>query len=325
MQIENYEIVPIGRGKDLSNQNFGDYRVLYRTVPPITTKSKQAHWLCQCIKCRKYVVKSASVLTKGVNQCNCANDLTNKKFGRWTVLYKTDKRTKNGGVLWHCRCDCGNEKDVNADILKRGESKSCGCLAKEKASESAKKSRIDLTGQRFGKLIALYPIYAEDKIHHTKWHCQCDCGNQCDVDMGNLRAYKAQSCGCTRSKQEENIIKLLIANNIKFNYQFRFDNMKNKPFDFYINNSYVIEYDGQQHFYYTGTGWDTKEHFERTRQNDLLKNQYCFENNIPLIRIPFNEEYNFEDLKLETTRYLLTKENEKAYYEKLNKGEILCH
>ena len=317
MQIENYEIIPIGRGKDLSNQIFGDYQVLYRTNPPITTKSKQAHWLCQCTKCYKYVVKSASTLTNGINQCNCINDLTNKKFGRWTILYKTDKRTKNRCVLWHCRCDCGNEKDVDSDTLKKGESQSCGCLAKEKASELGKKSRIDLTGQRFGKLVALYPIYAKDKASHTKWHCQCDCGNQCDIDMGNLRSYKTQSCGCTNSRQEENIIKLLVANNIKFNYQFRFNNMKDKVFDFYINNSYIIEYDGQQHFHYTGTGWDTKEHFERTRQNDLLKNQYCFENNIPLIRIPFNEEYNFEDLKLETTRYLLTKENEKEYYEKI--------
>lgn len=317
MQIENYEIIPIGRGKDLSNQIFGDYQVLYRTNPPITTKSKQAYWLCQCTKCYKYVVKSASILTHGINQCNCINDLTNKKFGRWTVLYKTDKRTKNRCVLWHCRCDCGNEKDVDSDTLKSGESQSCGCLAKEKASELGKKSRIDLTGQRFGKLVALYPIYAKDKASHTKWHCQCDCGNQCDIDMGNLRSHKTQSCGCTNSRQEENIIKLLVTNNIKFNYQFRFNNMKDKVFDFYINNSYIIEYDGQQHFHYTGIGWDTKEHFERTRQNDLLKNQYCFENNIPLIRIPFNEEYNFEDLKLETTRYLLTKENEKEYYEKI--------
>lgn len=244
MQIENYEIIPIGRGKNLSNQIFGDYQVLYRTNPPITTKSKHAYWLCQCTKCYKYIVKSSSTLTTGINQCSCINDLTNKRFGRWTVLYQTNKRTKNRCILWHCRCDCGNEKDVDTDTLKKGESQSCGCLAQEKASELGKKSRIDLTGQRYGKLIALYPIYAEDKTVHTKWRCQCDCGNQCDVDMGNLRSHKTQSCGCVNSKQEENIIKLLITNNIKFNYQFRFNDMKNKPFDFYINDSYIIEYDG---------------------------------------------------------------------------------
>ena len=36
MQIKNYKIIPVGRSKDLSNQQFGDYRVLYRTEVPST-------------------------------------------------------------------------------------------------------------------------------------------------------------------------------------------------------------------------------------------------------------------------------------------------
>ena len=81
-QIENYEIINIGRSKDLTNQLFGNYQVIYRTLPPITSKSQQAHWLCQCIKCKKYYVKSATTLTKGLNECDCKYDLTNKRFGR---------------------------------------------------------------------------------------------------------------------------------------------------------------------------------------------------------------------------------------------------
>lgn len=316
-QILDYKIIPTGRSKDLSNQQFGDYLALYRTENPSSPQSQQTYWLCQCVKCKHYYIKPSSTLLKGVNKCECNYNLVGKVFGRWTVQFLCEKRAKNRGKIYHCICECGNEKDVPADTLLKGESKSCGCLRTEKIAERCRQTRIDLTGQRFGKLIALYPIYTGDKNRHTIWHCKCDCGNECEIDMGNLRAGRTQSCGCSNSRQEENIIKLLVANNIKFNYQFRFNNMKDKVFDFYINNSYIIEYDGQQHFHYTGTGWDTKEHFERTRQNDLLKNQYCFENNIPLIRIPFNEEYNFEDLKLETTRYLLTKENEKEYYEKI--------
>lgn len=313
-QIENYEIINIGRSKDLTNQLFGDYQVIYRTLPPITSKSQQAHWLCQCIKCKKYYVKSATTLTKGLNECDCKYDLTNKRFGRWTVLYKTDKRTKNRNIIWHCKCDCGNEKDVDADTLRKGESNSCGCLQKEKASIQCRKTRIDLTGQRFGKLVALKPKYSGEKNQHTKWVCQCDCGNLLEVDMGNLRAGRTQSCGCSNSIQEEKIIKMLTNNAINFKYQHRFINLPMKEFDFFIENKYVIEFDGSQHFKYTGSGWDTKEHFERTRQSDLLKNKYCFENKIPLIRIPYDVEYNFEDLKLETTRFLLTPENEKEYY-----------
>ena len=312
-QIENYPIIPIGRAKDLTNQIFGDYRVLYRTISP-TNKNVTA-WLCQCQKCKKYIIKNQYSLTTGINECECANDLTGQKIGRWTVQYKTEQRTKKRGVIWHCKCECGNEKDVSAETLRRGESRSCGCLAKEKSAENGRSCRIDLTNQKFGKLTALYPIYSGDKNKHTKWVCKCDCGNIVSIDMGNLRSGKSQSCGCTNSSNEEQIITLLIKNNINFNYQYRFFDLATKEYDFYIDNKYIIEFDGQQHFYYTGTGWDTQEHFERTRNNDLIKNKYCFDNNIPIIRIPYDADYDDRDLRLETTRFLLTQNNEKEYYE----------
>ena len=319
-QIKNYKILPKGRAKDLSNQIFGDFKVLYRTIPPETSNSKQAHWLCQCQKCNKYIIKAAYSLLNGLNECDCKDDLVGQKIGRWTVEYLCEQRTKKRGKIYHCKCECGNEKDVPAETLRRKESKSCGCLNLELAKKRLGGwNKIDLTGQRYGKLICLYPIYnTEGK--HTLWHCKCDCGNECDVDMGNLRSGKSQSCGCTQSKQEEKIIKLLTQANLPFTYQEKFLDLKNKEFDFRIGTElekgYIIEYDGQQHFKYTGTGWDTKEHFEKTRQNDLIKNHYCFRNNIPLIRIPYDVEYTIDDLKLETTRFLLTPENEEEYYKR---------
>ena len=95
--------------------------------------------------------------------------------------------------------------------------------------------------------------------------------------------------------------------------------MPNKKFDFYINNHYIIEFDGSQHFNYTNRGWDTEDHYKRTHQSDLEKNKYCFNNNIPIIRIPYDAEYNLLDLKLETTRFLLTPDNEEEYYNKRSK------
>lgn len=87
-------------------------------------------------------------------------------------------------------------------------------------------------------------------------------------------------------------------------------------FDIAIYNKnillYLIEYDGIQHFE-RGHFHDSYEH---THQNDLIKNQYCFKNKIPLIRIPYDVEYDLNDLKLETTRFLLTPENEEEYYAK---------
>ena len=68
--------------------------------------------------------------------------------------------------------------------------------------------------------------------------------------------------------------------------------------------------------YFEDNNLDIPETYE-----DLLKNKYCFEHNIPLIRIPFDEKYTIEDLKIETTRFLLTQENEKNYYESRSLNE----
>ena len=318
-QIENFKIFKTNihsRAKDLTGCIFGDYQVLYRTECPEGKNPDHAWWLCQCNLCKKYFIKQGSYLTKKTakNECDCHYDLVGQKIGRWTVQYLLEERTKKRGKIYHCKCECGNEKDVPAETLRRGESQSCGCLNRELAAERCRATRIDLTGQRFGKLVALFPIYNENG-GHTLWHCKCDCGNECDIDMGNLRQGFSQSCGCTHSKNEENIIKLLTKNNISFEYQKRFDDLKIKEFDFYINNNYIIEFDGQQHFFFTGYGWDTKDYYERTHKSDLIKNKYCFDNKIPLIRIPYDVDYTLNDLKLETTRFLLTPENEKEYYE----------
>ena len=322
-QIENFKIFKTNihsRAKDLTGCVFGDYQVLYRTECPEGKNPDHAWWLCQCNLCKKYFIKQGSYLTKKTakNECDCRYDLVGQKVGRWTVQYLLEERTKKRGKIYHCKCECGNEKDVPAETLRRGESKSCGCLNRELAAERCRATRIDLTGQRFGKLVALFPIYSENG-GHTLWHCQCDCGNTCDIDMGNLRSGKSQSCGCTNSKNEEKIIKLLTENNIPFEYQIDYLDLPGKKFDFHIGTNlekgYIIEYDGQQHFFYTGTGWNTQEHYERTHANDLRKNLYCFRNNIPIIRIPYDADYTIDDLKLETTRFLVTSENEKEYYE----------
>lgn len=53
------------------------------------------------------------------------NDLTGKRFGRWTVLKYFGRRDRSS--LWRCRCSCGVERNVSANNLKKGGSKSCGC------------------------------------------------------------------------------------------------------------------------------------------------------------------------------------------------------
>lgn len=58
-------------------------------------------------------------------------DLTGKRFGRLTVL-KEAGRSKDRQIIWECICDCGNTTLVKAGNLTSGDTKSCGCLHKEK-------------------------------------------------------------------------------------------------------------------------------------------------------------------------------------------------
>lgn len=60
--------------------------------------------------------------------------LEGKRFGRWTIVsfaYSRQESAKSYAYHWTCRCDCGIEKIVNARILYRGKSTSCGCYKNE--------------------------------------------------------------------------------------------------------------------------------------------------------------------------------------------------
>lgn len=58
------------------------------------------------------------------------SNITNQRFGRLVATSRIGK-TRNNVGLWLCKCDCGADKVVRVDVLKRGISQSCGCLAVE--------------------------------------------------------------------------------------------------------------------------------------------------------------------------------------------------
>ena len=103
------------------------------------------------------------------------NDLTNQKFGRLTAKEVVGKDKK--GILWRCECECGGEKVVPATYLRNGHTQSCGCINKER------KAALDITGQRWGRLVAVKHVGYVDVQNGNRvqkqsvWLWQCDCGN----------------------------------------------------------------------------------------------------------------------------------------------------
>lgn len=64
-------------------------------------------------------------------------DLTGQRFARLTVI-KRQGTDRHGKLLWLCECDCGNKIITAGASLKKGFTKSCGCLRDEKATSHGK-------------------------------------------------------------------------------------------------------------------------------------------------------------------------------------------
>lgn len=237
-------------------------------------------------------------------------DLTNQVFTRLTVIKKTEKR-QNNSVVWLCQCKCGTKCEVSAANLRSQKVKSCGCLKKE-MDKKPKGNVIDLTGQVFGRLKVLSRD-GSDKRGEAKWLCECSCPLHSKISVlgSNLRTGHTTSCGCERrSKGEIKIAKILTENNINFQQEvslFKFANGRNAKFDFFIDNKYLIEYDGETHYQANLHGWHTLEQLQAQKERDIIKNNWCKENNISLIRIPYTHYNNItiEDLLEETSQFLI--------------------
>ncbi len=87
-------------------------------------------------------------------------------------------------------------------------------------------------------------------------------------------------------------------NNIKYKREQKFKKCKNKrelPFDFYLpEKNLLIEYDGSQHFYPKFK----EENLTKIQLNDKIKNRFCKENKIRLVRINFKENKDIEKILL---------------------------
>lgn len=120
-------------------------------------------------------------------------DLTGKRYGKLTVVRKTNLRDSAGCVMWECLCDCGGSNFYSTNSLNRGLVTSCGC---------GQIKRDDLTGKRFGRLtVVSFDGYSE-KSHGTRWLCKCDCGKQKSVLSSCLKRGLTTSCGCYASERK---------------------------------------------------------------------------------------------------------------------------
>ena len=117
-------------------------------------------------------------------------DLTGQRFDRLVVMRPLPQRV-GGCIVWECKCDCGNIVARSLQQLKGSNDfnglKSCGCVGRQ-----------DLTGLRFGRLVAIHPRPRQKAGEPIRWECKCDCGNTTVVLGASLCSGVTKSCGCIR-------------------------------------------------------------------------------------------------------------------------------
>ena len=120
----------------LEGKTFGDLTVLKRAAK--RQNGNGTLWLCEC-SCGNRCEVLATLLVKGrKTHCGCKTqkiytyrDIRGKKFNRLTAIEPIGMRDYKGGVVWLCRCECGNEVEVSYNNLAYSDVQSCGCQKKE--------------------------------------------------------------------------------------------------------------------------------------------------------------------------------------------------
>jgi len=167
----------------------------------------------------------------------------------------------------------------------------------------------DLSGRTFGYLTILKR--AERGDGRVNYLCRCLLCDGLSIKNGYyIKKGHTISCGCLRSRGERRLIEILSGRGIDYGHDKGFQDCRGLPsekkksglklrFDFVIHDgprvAGIIEYDGKGHFEpcYNRKNIQT---FERALVCDRIKDNYCRDKGIPLLRIKYTEFDNMENI-----------------------------
>lgn len=206
------------------------------------------------------------------------------------------------------KCHCGELFETSLANMRSNSHKKTSCepCARKESLDRARHSK-----EYIHKIMETYDcewISGEYKNYQSFLTIKCPCGNHFKTSLSSFispekRKRRCDSCTLEKSHGESEIERYLEMTGINHIFQFRIDDCRNKkplPFDFAAFDRKgslmaLIEFDGKQHFepieYFGG-----EDMFERLKENDSIKTNYCNENGIKLIRIPYYEISNVEEI-----------------------------
>lgn len=218
-----------------------------------------------CPKCSKYS-------SKNIFQ---AYQVLIKKWPYYRILNKYEYKNTSSIMLIECT-KCGNitRKSIhNAGACSR-------CYGNYKRTLEDRKIDVDLKSNH--SVFISYLNKGIGKFICVKGHEFTGSVNAFLMGSGNCPI-------CTSSRGEQEIYNYLVNHNVPFKRQARFKTCRIKaelPFDFYVDNRFLIEYDGELHYKDVVGFIDSREEISK---RDHVKTKWALNNNIPLLRIPYTE------------------------------------
>lgn len=268
-------------------------------------KNCHKRWFkCECLVCGNTWVtyKDNIIVGGGCPSCYKTGKITDhKSFVEKMAIIHPDIEivgeytNYHGKIRLRCKKDGYEWSAEPAKLFRTGKDGATGCplcgghlrLTHDEFCNRAWKNNPDIRFENTYKSVK------------TKIKCVCNkCGHKWEPGAFSLLYGPAYcpNCQANRSKGEMVIYNYLVDRGIKFEEQKKFEDCKDKfclPFDFYLPDKRIcIEYDGSQHFALTphfSKDRTPEEQLKYYQFHDEIKNNYCINNSIKLVRINYSQ------------------------------------
>ena len=179
---------------------FGRLTVV-RIGPPAKNGKSQVYVCCACSPQREFLLLNASLFTGATCSCGCLrNERTRERrasiltpgtvFGNLTVRHRALHPKGKTGVYWLCDCVCGRDTIVSTNLLRCGNTKSCGCRIGA-IHDTAAKDRLLRDYQSGAKTRGLlWSLSADEFFELTLGNC-----HYCGAPPGNTKVVPPRKNG----------------------------------------------------------------------------------------------------------------------------------
>lgn len=224
---------------------------------------------------------------KSRNSSSYCKEVEEISNGEYSVLGEFSS-TKSKILHIHNVCGCVWETSPSGFIIDGSRCPKCSTNVRRTA-DSYRDEVAELTAEKYSVLGDF--VDTKTKILHK----HNECGHEWDIRPNSfLRSYRCPNC--IYSRGEKAVADVLDSLSIDYTREHTFEYLGLKRYDFFIPSlNIAIEYDGEQHFEAV-EHWGGEEALKRTQESDALKNDFCDFMGIDLLRIPYWEFDNIDEI-----------------------------